>query len=105
MTFDELQAQLQDFAGERGWTKYHTPRNLALALGGEVGELMEILQWRTDAEVAAFAETEEGRSALGDELADITIYVSQLASALGFGLGSCVEKKMQRNAHRFPPEV
>ena len=64
---------------------------------------MELLQWRTEEEILALAGTPVGAEQLGDELADVVIYMSQLASALGLDLGECVDAKIRRNEERFPP--
>jgi dCTP diphosphatase len=101
MTFAELQDRLRVFAEERDWVKFHTPRNLALALGGEVGELMELLQWRTDEEVRDFVVTPEGELAFGDEIADVLIYAVRLAGVLQLDLDRCVDRKIKANAERF----
>jgi dCTP diphosphatase len=98
----ELQDRLRVFAEERDWVKSSTPlRNLALALGGEVGELMELLQWRTDEEVRDFVATPEGELAFGDEIADVLIYAVRLASVLQLDLDRCVDRKIKANAERF----
>lgn len=104
MTLDELRDRLSAFAEERDWLKFHTPRNLALALGGEVGELMELLQWLTDAEVTEFQATPAGGQALGEELADIVIYTMRLADVLGLDLVTAIDRKIEDNAKRYPAD-
>ena len=101
MTLNELRDRLRVFTAERDWEQYHTPRNLALALGGEVGELMELFQWRTDAEVMALVGRTEGRSAVSDELADVLMYIVRLADVLDIDLGSATERKMNENERRY----
>lgn len=97
----ELQAELRRFAAARSWQPFHTPRNLTLALVAEVGELASLLQWRTDQEIGALAGRD--RQDLEDELADVQIYLLQLASALDVDLHSACTQKMLKNAAKYPP--
>lgn len=93
---------LHAFAEERDWEQFHTPRNLMLALVGEVGELVEIAQWRTDRELRELAATPDGARALGDELADVLAYLVQAAASLGIDLGAAWEEKMAANRTKYP---
>ncbi|UNX53708.1 nucleotide pyrophosphohydrolase [Georgenia sp. TF02-10] len=102
MDIEDVRRRLDDFTAERDWAKFHTPRNLALALVGEVGELAELLQWRTDAEVLEYARTPHGAEALADELADILTYLVELADAVGVDLGAAVHAKIDKNAAKYP---
>lgn len=97
---DDLQQLLRDFADRRNWEQYHTPKNLALALAGEVGELCAEFQWLTPDEAANLMP--EQRAAVGAELADVTIYLLRLADILGFDLDAEVRAKTTRNEDRFP---
>lgn len=100
-----VQGQLRRFTDERDWEQFHTPRNLMLALVGEVGELAEVMQWRTDAELLALAREPAGREALEDEIADVLTYLLQLAEALGVDLDAAVAAKLQKNAEKYPAEL
>ncbi|AOY98299.1 nucleotide pyrophosphohydrolase [Cupriavidus sp. USMAHM13] len=96
-----LQQAAAAFGEARGWGKYHSPKNLAMALSVEVAELVEIFQWQTEdesREVMAGAEREH----VEQELADITIYLAQLVTALGVDLDAAVRAKMERNARKYP---
>jgi NTP pyrophosphatase (non-canonical NTP hydrolase) len=97
-----LQARIRSFADRRDWGPYHTPRNLLLALVGEVGELAELFQWRTDAEAAAVMDDPATAAAVRDELADVTQYLLRLADVLGVDVAAAVEAKLARNEERFP---
>jgi NTP pyrophosphatase (non-canonical NTP hydrolase) len=99
----ELQDRLRAFASEREWDRFHTPKNLAMALVGEGGELLEIFQWLTDGEAAALGETDRKRVA--QELADIQIYLVRLADVLGIALSEAVATKLVENAERYPVET
>lgn len=101
-TIDELRLQLRDFARERDWEQFHTPKNLAMALTGEVGELVEIFQWLTEEEAAGVMDSDRAR-AVGDELGDVLIYLVRLADVLDVDLVEVAAAKLERNRHRFPP--
>ena len=92
--------RLREFAAERGWGEFHTPRNLVLALVGEVGELAELFQWRSDAEVLALMR--ESPRIVEDELADIAIYLIRLSDVLGVDLNAAIGAKILANAERYP---
>ena len=97
-----LRVKLQAFARERDWEQFHKPKNLSMALAGEVGELLEIFQWLTPeqaAEVMGSSRAEDVR----DELADVTIYLVRLADMLGVDLLEVAHAKLKRNHDRFPP--
>lgn len=97
----ELAERLRRFAEERDWVRFHTPRNLALALAGEVGELAAELQWLTDEQAAA--PPQEAAARIADELADVVIYLVRLADVMGVDLVAAANEKTTRNASRFPP--
>ncbi len=99
---NDLRLRLRQFAAERDWEQFHTPKNLSMALAGEVGELLEIFQWLTPeqaTEVMGTARAEDVR----DELADVTIYLVRLADMLGVDLLEAAHTKLERNHDRFPP--
>jgi len=96
-----LQQAAANFGEQRGWGKYHSPKNLAMALSVEVSELVEIFQWQTEEESRDVMSTGE-RAHVEQELADITIYLSQLVTALGVDLDAAVRAKMEMNAIKYP---
>ena len=102
--YTELSQRLADFAGERDWDQFHTPKNLALALVGEVGELCELVQWKSDKEIAEALDTDAFSRALSDELADVLIYVVRMAAVSGIDLDAAVEEKLASNAGRYPAD-
>ena len=100
----QLQAFLADFADERAWNQFHTPKNLAMAIAGEAGELAAVLQWVDSAEAAAAVDADGPlRQEFLDEMADVMIYLARLAYVTNIDLNFAVEDKMRRNATRFPP--
>ena len=100
---EELTAAIGEFARERDWERFHTPKNLAMALSVEVAELVELFQWLTPEESAALAEESGCRAAIEDEVADVAIYLLRLADVLGIDVIAAATAKIGRNASRFPP--
>ena len=98
----ELQDRLRAFAEERDWKKFHTPKNLVMALAGEVGELAEVFQWLSAEEAASVAEDEALRSRAGEEMADVLAYLLLLADALHLDLSEALVRKMRTNEERYP---
>jgi NTP pyrophosphatase (non-canonical NTP hydrolase) len=99
---EELTTTIREFARSRDWERFHTPKNLAMALSVEVSELVELFQWLTPEESAALVDTPQGRSAVEDEIADIAIYLLRLADVLDVDVASAVIAKSERNDERFP---
>lgn len=98
-----LESALQEFADARDWNPHHSPKNLAMALTGEVGELVELFQWLTEAQSYDVGHAAETHRAVRDELADVLLYLVRLSSQLGVDLNEAVVHKMQRNAIKYPP--
>jgi NTP pyrophosphatase (non-canonical NTP hydrolase) len=102
-TIDELAAALADFADRRGWRPEHAPKNLAMALVAEAGELAAEFQWLTLEQSEAVADpVHSSRAAVEDELADVMLYLTRLADILGVDLLAVSAAKMARNERRFP---
>ena len=97
---DALTRRLRDFSAARQWERYHSPKNLAMALAGETGELVAELQWLTEDESRAPDAARLQR--IRDEAADVFIYLTRLADALGIDLIDAAHAKMDRNETRFP---
>jgi dCTP diphosphatase len=98
---EELQARVRAFAQEREWEQFHTPKNLAMALSGEVGELVEIFQWLTAAEAARVMDGPRADD-VEDELADVFIYLLRMADVLRVDLAEATRAKLERNEDRYP---
>lgn len=98
----ELASHMETFIAERNWTEYHTPKNLAMALAGEAGELVAEFQWLTPEESLPDELTADKRAAIEAEMADVLIYLTVLADKLGTNLPDAVWAKMAINAGRFP---
>ena len=97
-----LETALQTFADERQWQKYHSPKNLAMALTGEVGELVELFQWLTEDESQRVLQDPKTAEAVRDELADVLLYLVRLSSVLGVDLNSAVVNKLAKNSQKYP---
>jgi NTP pyrophosphatase (non-canonical NTP hydrolase) len=102
---EDLTTAIREFAQQRDWERFHTPKNLAMALSVEVAELVELFQWLTPEESATLADAPNGRSAIEDEIADIAIYLLRLADVLGVDVIGAVNEKTKRNESRFAPKT
>ncbi|KAF3590326.1 hypothetical protein DY000_02022420 [Brassica cretica] len=97
-----LSKKMDDFAKARDWEKYHSPRNLLLAMVGEVGELSEIFQWRGEVERGLPDWKEEDKVHLGEELSDVLLYLVRLSDVCGVDLGKAALRKLELNAIKYP---
>lgn len=100
----QLAAQLERFAAERDWAQFHSPKNLVMALTGEVGELNEIFQWMSEQASAEAGRNPQTAQAVQDELADVLLYLVRLSSVLGVDLNAAVQQKLKSNAMRYPAD-
>lgn len=96
---------LREFAEARDWAQFHSPKNLVMALSGEVGELNEIFQWMTEADSFKAATSEATASAVRDEIADIALYLIRLSDVLGINLNEAVSSKLTTNAAKYPVDL
>ena len=105
VNIEEIQARLAEFAKERDWEQFHSPKNLSMALAGEVGELLEIFQWLTEDQSQRSSLTDEQLAAATEELADVLIYSLRLADRLDINLEDAISKKIDKNALRYTVEA
>lgn len=96
----ELREHVRTFAEARAWERYHTPKNLAMALAVEAAELLEPFQWLTAEESTALDGTQ--REAVRQEIADVLIYLTRLADLLDIDLLAAAADKLALNARRYP---
>ena len=101
-SLERLREALSEFATERDWTRFHSPKNLVMALSGETGELVEHFQWLT--EDASRSLTSEQIAEVELEMADVLLYLVRLADVLGIDLVAAAERKIGINAERYPVE-
>ncbi|MET3052236.1 nucleotide pyrophosphohydrolase [Pseudomonas alkylphenolica] len=100
----QLAEALERFASDRNWAQFHSPKNLVMALSGEVGELNEIFQWMNEDASKDAARAPETAQAVKDELADVLMYLVRLASVLGVDLNAAARQKLQLNGEKYPVE-
>ena len=100
MDFSDLAQKLRDFARERDWEQFHSPKNLSMALSVEVSELVEYFQWLTEDQSSSLEVNELAEVAA--EIADIQIYLTRLADRLGVDIEDAVTKKLEVNASKYP---
>lgn len=97
----ELTDEVRSFADARDWHKFHTPKNLAMALAGEAGELLAEFQWLTPEESSVSSLNSEQKKAIELEIADVQIYLLRLADVLNVDIATVVREKIQINESRF----
>ncbi|KAL8034644.1 hypothetical protein ABFX02_12G042100 [Erythranthe guttata] len=102
VSLQQLKVTLSEFARVRGWEQYHSPRNLLLALVGEVGELSEIFQWRGEVAKGLPNWSQRDKEHLEEELSDVLLYLVQLADVCGLDLGQAALAKIVKNARKYP---
>lgn len=96
----QLRDELREFCAARDWHRYHTPKNLVMALSVEAAELVEHFQWAT-AEESCHLDAAK-RSAVADEIADVLIYLVELADVLGIDPLAAAHAKIGKNAVKYP---
>jgi len=102
MDVKALQTRLRDFAAARDWQPYHSPKNLAMALMVEAAELLELFQWKTITESRGLTRNPADKERVADEIADVLLYLLQLADHTGVDVEQAVEDKLRKNADKHP---
>jgi dCTP diphosphatase len=97
---ENLSRALQQFAQERDWGQFHSPKNLASALVVEAGELLEHFQWLTEQQSRELPA--DRRQAVAAEAADVLLYLIQLCTALGIDPIAAAQDKLKVNAQKYP---
>lgn len=105
MSLSELSATVLAFRDERNWAQFHSLRNLIVSLNLEASELLELTQWKSDAEMAALSGSAEANEALRDECADVLIYLLLIADNAGIDLEAAARAKLVKNASKYPVEL
>jgi dCTP diphosphatase len=99
---DRLRNQLREFATARDWDQFHSPKNLATALSVEAAELLETFQWLSEDQSRHLAP--EALAAVGDEVADVLLYLIRLSDKLGIDPIAAADRKLAANAVKYPPD-
>ena len=101
---DELTRLMREFSEERDWKQFHDPKSLILALVGEVGELAELFQWVPAEEAAVWAAEPGHRTRVGEEVADVLLYLLRLADELGIDVMAAARAKQAAARAKFPAD-
>lgn len=101
-TLQDLRTRLREFARERDWEQFHSPKNLAAALIVEAGELLEHFQWLTESQSEQLPP--ETRAKVAEELADVLLYLVRLADRVDIDLAEAALHKLKRNAEKYPAD-
>nr|WP_087820432.1 nucleotide pyrophosphohydrolase [Photobacterium aquimaris] len=96
----QLQSALTEFALQRDWDQFHSPKNLVMALSGEVGELTEIFQWLTPAQSQQLSA--EKKQHVSEEIADVMMYLLRLADKCDIDVMQACQQKMLQNTAKYP---
>ena len=102
-TIRELRNLVAEFIRERDWEQFHDPKNLAMSIAIEAAELMEHFQWDRNEQIPAILEDPGRRKEIEEELADVVCYCLSLANNLEIDLSEAVERKVLKNAEKYPP--
>ena len=99
---ESLREQLRAFSAARDWDQFHSPKNLAMALSVEAGELLEIFQWQSEEQSRRL--TSEALAATSDEVADVLLYLIRLCDQLGIDPIVAANRKLVANAAKYPAD-
>jgi len=102
MSLKALTQALLEFRDARNWAQFHTLRNLIVSLNLEAAELLELTQWKSDAEMAALPGDAAAHEALSDECADVLLYLLLIAERAGIDLEAAAHSKLLKNAEKYP---
>lgn len=102
MSIADLRDKLREFAAERDWEQFHTPKNLVMALSVEAAELTEIFQWLSPEQSATVMSDPALAMAVRDEIADVLAYLLRLADILGVDVEEALSQKIVKNAVKYP---
>jgi NTP pyrophosphatase (non-canonical NTP hydrolase) len=99
---EEVMQKIRSFRDERDWMQFHDPKNLAVSIVIEAAELLEHFQWKDKTQVEKHVA--ENQSSVADEIADVAMYLFELADNLGIDLKSAMLAKLAKNATKYPVE-
>ena len=99
---ETLRGEVRAFVTARDWDQFHSPKNLAMALSAEAGELLEVFQWLTEEQSRALAD--DARAAASDEIADVFLYLIRLADKLDIDPIAAAHRKLEANDRKYPAD-
>jgi dCTP diphosphatase len=102
---EQIKGLLRNYAKERDWDKFHNPKNLAMSLACESGELLEIFRWLTEGESMAAKTDQDCKEQVAHELADILLNAIRLADLMDINLNDSIREKFAINEKRYPADV
>ena len=103
-TLDELISLIREFVQDRNWEQYNKPSALAVSASVEMGELLELFQWKSDGEIEELLQDKEFKSALTGEIADVMVYLLRICDKAGIDPAKGIVEKMKQNAKKYPVE-
>ena len=103
-TLEQLKKEIAKFTEERNWSKYHKPKDLAVSISIEAGELLENFQWLTDDEIERLIKDPKKMGGIRAELADVFAYALNLSNRLGIDVSEAVIEKIKENEKKYPIE-
>ena len=105
MDMSNIQKRLDNFARQRNWDQFHSPKNLSMALAAEAAELLEIFQWLTEEQSREIINNEKEMSLIKEEIADVAVYLVRLADKLGVDIEKAVLDKIALNEKKYPVKL
>lgn len=102
VTVAQLKLLVEQFVAERDWAQFHSPKNLAMAIGVEAGELMDLFRWYSEADSRKVMKNGSVRKAAIEELADVVICALAFANRTGIDLSTAIKQKVSKNERKYP---
>ena len=103
-SFSQINELIRHFSELRDWDQFHTPKNLILAATSEMGELAEVLLWKSDDEVIEYLSSQSGKDRISEEIADVAIYLIRLCQKSNIDFIEAIRSKLSINESRYPAE-
>ena len=100
-SFSQINELIRHFSELRDWDQFHTPKNLILAATSEMGELAEVLQWKSDDEVIEYLSSQSGKDRISEEIADVAIYLIRLCQKSDIDFIEAIRSKLSINESRY----
>jgi dCTP diphosphatase len=104
-TVGELKSLVEKFVAERDWAQFHSPKNLAMAIGVEAGELMDLFRWHSETHSIQAMKDEKYRKAATEELSDVVICALSFANRTGIDIARAVRSKILKNSRKYPVQT
>ena len=100
--YRQIIEEIKDFRDKRDWMQFHDPKNMAISVVLEASELLEHFQWKSTEELEDYVS--ENKESIQDELADVALYLFEMADNLGIDLIDAMRAKLQKNIEKYPAE-